>query len=803
MLELKALTKEYRSKSGNSIEALKNVTLELPEKGLIFIVGKSGCGKTTLLNMIGAVDTPTSGTLSIYGRETDLNNPTLADAYRSKYIGFVFQEYNLLENDTVTENIRLAGVLSHEILDVSSALEDVGLAEYADRYANELSGGQKQRVAVARALAKNSAVILADEPTGNLDSATGKEIFELLKKVSEKRLVVVVTHDREAANKYGERVIELSDGEIVSDSAPYTGQAMTEAKEEIAVKRLPSREIVKRGVKNLAYQKGRSIAALILLFLSMTVLLWSQLFARFDSSYVLADTYQKSGAEHIILIQTRKGILPPTSNNRRLRLAEKTVDEIGARKIFSSNLGAVVFVGQKSEVTDMGYEFYDGAVELIEDNDCYVTDLNLHYLLELEEIAENYSQYIGVQIPNGNCAGLKIAGVVKTDFLNYYEYVYVQLPNPHIEPYYYLALKEDLTELEKEKAEACSYATMFISKKGAVKYEKRFLVNEYQDATHEEEDLQVNHPLEFEITHNSSVKDLQYFFIYDEAVENCVTANGTETYQPKGREVVFSADLYRKYFEPDYVNNTRPEYIGETFTMSLREQGESEALVVLDDMILAGVYYEPIFYDAEGNNDRPGIYMSKDETTDFYACGFGFGEKGALLKTEPSVNYRTLFRKLRKDGVLPLSGFSIKVYEQEPIFLQFAIIFALLAAVLLVITILMIINVISYSILNQKREIGILRAMGIQAGDVVKIYLIKILILALITLVLATALIFGAVAVTNQLMCDITLEGILWLRYDVWTFLFSLIACIGIPVLAALIPLRKIIKMKPVDAIKG
>lgn len=465
MLELKALTKEYRSKSGNSIAALKNVTLELPEKGLIFIVGKSGCGKTTLLNMIGAIDTPTSGTLSIYGRETNLNNPALADAYRSKYIGFVFQEYNLLENDTVTENIRLAGVLSHETLDVSSALEDVGLAEYADRYANELSGGQKQRVAVARALAKNSAVILADEPTGNLDSATGKEIFELLKKVSEKRLVVVVTHDREAANKYGERVIELSDGEIVSDSAPYAGQALAEAKEEKAVKRLPSREIVKRGVKNLAYQKGRSIAALILLFLSMTVLLWSQLFARFDSSYVLADTYQKSGAEHIILIQTRKGILPPIGNSRCLRLAEKTVEKIGARKIFGSNLGAVVFVGQKSEVTDMGYEFYDGAVELLEDDDFYVTDLKLHYLLELEEIIENYSQYIGVQIPNGNCAGLKIAGVVKTDFLNYYEYVYVQLPNPHIEPYYYLALKEDLTELEKEKAEACSYATMFISKK--------------------------------------------------------------------------------------------------------------------------------------------------------------------------------------------------------------------------------------------------------------------------------------------------------------------------------------------------
>lgn len=267
--------------------------------------------------------------------------------------------------------------------------------------------------------------------------------------------------------------------------------------------------------------------------------------------------------------------------------------------------------------------------------------------------------------------------------------------------------------------------------------------------------------------------------------------------------MVFSADLYRKYFEPDYVTNTRPEYIGKTFTMSLREQGESETLVVLDDMILAGVYYEPIFYDAEGNNERPGIYMSKDETTDFYAYGLGMGEIGAIFNAAPSENYGKLFKALRKDGILVFSPYSVKIYEQESVFVQFSIIFALIAAVLLVITILMIINVISYSILNQKREIGILRAMGIQAGDVVKIYLIKILILALITLVLATALIFGAVAVTNQLMCDITLEGILWLRYDVWTFLFSLIACIGIPVLAALIPLRKIIKMKPVDAIKG
>ena len=210
MLELKALTKEYRSKSGNSIAALKNVTLELPEKGLIFIVGKSGCGKTTLLNMIGAIDTPTSGTLSIYGRETNLNNPALADAYRSKYIGFVFQEYNLLENDTVTENIRLAGVLSHETLDVSSALEDVGLAEYADRYANELSGGQKQRLAVATALLSEKPVLIFDEPTSGLDYARMVEVSEVIRSLAQHgRIVLVVTHDQEFMQKACDRVLRL------------------------------------------------------------------------------------------------------------------------------------------------------------------------------------------------------------------------------------------------------------------------------------------------------------------------------------------------------------------------------------------------------------------------------------------------------------------------------------------------------------------------------------------------------------------------------------------------------------------
>lgn len=230
-VSIEKLEKIYKVKGGADVRALKGISFNLPDTGMVFVLGKSGCGKSTLLNILGGLDGFDGGDVIIDGRSAKGRGAKESDRYRNEYVGFVFQENNLLEKESVKSNVGLALDLQRlkETADkVDAALESVGLKDYADRKCNRLSGGQKQRVAIARAIIKSPKLLLCDEPTGALDSETGEEIFALLKKISRDRLVVVVSHDREAAEVYGDRVIELKDGEIISDSAPQGMAAETD-----------------------------------------------------------------------------------------------------------------------------------------------------------------------------------------------------------------------------------------------------------------------------------------------------------------------------------------------------------------------------------------------------------------------------------------------------------------------------------------------------------------------------------------------------------------------------------------------
>ncbi len=221
MLEIRDLTKVYTTK-GVSVRALDGVSLRFPEKGMVFLLGKSGSGKSTLLNLCGGLDTPDSGEIVIKGRSSKDFTQSDFDSYRNTFIGFVFQEYNILNEFSVEDNIALALELQGKSKDrarVQEILRQVDLEQFARRKPNTLSGGQKQRVAIARALVKNPEIIMADEPTGALDSKTGKQVFDTLKKLSGSKLVIVVSHDREFAEVYGDRIIELKDGKVISDVA--------------------------------------------------------------------------------------------------------------------------------------------------------------------------------------------------------------------------------------------------------------------------------------------------------------------------------------------------------------------------------------------------------------------------------------------------------------------------------------------------------------------------------------------------------------------------------------------------------
>lgn len=220
MLEIRNLTKTYKPKKGVPVVALDNISLKFPDSGMIFLLGKSGSGKSTLLNLLGGLDIYDSGEIIIKGKSSKNFKQQDFDSYRNTYVGFIFQEYNVLDEFTVGANIALALELQGKKATdekINSILKEVDLEGFGQRKPNELSGGQKQRVAIARALVKNPKIIMADEPTGALDSNTGRQIFDTLKKLSADKLVIVVSHDRDFAENYADRIIELADGKVISD----------------------------------------------------------------------------------------------------------------------------------------------------------------------------------------------------------------------------------------------------------------------------------------------------------------------------------------------------------------------------------------------------------------------------------------------------------------------------------------------------------------------------------------------------------------------------------------------------------
>lgn len=219
MLELKDIKKFYHTKAG-TVNALDGVSLTFPSSGLIFILGKSGSGKTTLLNVIGGLDGIDEGEICIQDKKFSAFSANEYDSYRNTVVGFIFQEYNLLSEYTVEYNIKIAMELQGVPTDeerVDSLLKEFEIENLRNRKPSELSGGQRQRVAIARALVKSPHIIMADEPTGALDSVTGAQVFDTLKRLSRDKLVIVVSHDNEFAERYADRIIRLVDGKIVED----------------------------------------------------------------------------------------------------------------------------------------------------------------------------------------------------------------------------------------------------------------------------------------------------------------------------------------------------------------------------------------------------------------------------------------------------------------------------------------------------------------------------------------------------------------------------------------------------------
>lgn len=363
MLTLKNIKKTYKSKKGTSSAALKGINVQFPDNGLVFILGKSGSGKSTLLNIIGGLDAADSGEIIIKGKSSKDFSGQDYDSYRNTYLGFIFQEYNVLDGFSVYDNVALSLRLQGKKAEketVGKLLQQVGLNGFEKRKPNELSGGQKQRVAIARALVKEPEIIFADEPTGNLDSATSTQIFNLLKKLSKEKLVVIVSHDRDSAERYADRIIELADGLIISDITKHTdsqnefeiesgvisipksralnnseveqlnktiekkkgkvkiqhstansfsntGEVKTQKTEgfKLIKSKLPNRFAAAIGASNFKTKKFRLVVTIFLTVVALALFGLSQIFSSYNVAYASAQSFNKNGVSNIVLKQGR------------------------------------------------------------------------------------------------------------------------------------------------------------------------------------------------------------------------------------------------------------------------------------------------------------------------------------------------------------------------------------------------------------------------------------------------------------------------------------------------------------------
>lgn len=267
MLQLKNITKNYLS-GDNEVQALKGIDIEFRENEFVSILGQSGCGKTTLLNIIGGLDRYTSGDLIINGKSTKEFKDKDWDTYRNHSVGFVFQSYNLIPHQTVLANVELALTISgvgkaERKKKAIEALQKVGLGDQLNKKPNQMSGGQMQRVAIARALVNDPDILLADEPTGALDSKTSVQVMEILKEISKDRLIIMVTHNPELAKKYSSRIVKLLDGKIIDDSNPYKSseedvKKARNKKDKSGKASMKFTTAVRLSLNNLMIKKGRT-----------------------------------------------------------------------------------------------------------------------------------------------------------------------------------------------------------------------------------------------------------------------------------------------------------------------------------------------------------------------------------------------------------------------------------------------------------------------------------------------------------------------------------------------------------------
>ena len=892
MLQIRNIRKTY-STGKIRVEALKGISLDFPEKGLVFIVGKSGSGKSTLLNIIGGLDKMTSGEIVIDGKSTSDFSSSDFDAFRNYYIGFIFQDFNLIDEINVYDNIALALKIQakgHDNNTIEDSLKMVGLEGLGYRKPNELSGGQRQRVTIARALVKDPHIILADEPTGALDSKTGEALIQTLRSLSKDKLVIVVTHDEEMALNYGDEIIEIKDGmilnhivsinnqkdnnkeEILSNLVKYNSDSEILDEKEINSKLKkgetnyicintsketvslaysdafpylyeskenynrykendePLKEMVKsndKRIKNkakikiyecikMAFQnfKRKKLRFLFLILLSISSL----------SLFSLGWLLSSANVPNIVANKTHELNLP-------LSYLYSNVDDFyySSRKIINEDerLGLVNKYNQEfaySTYINLEYgkpfETYDyygfsldrfnGIIEcddytklnfVVEgdsspvDNEILITDYAANELLRsgyigkiddklqviyLENLNEILNTSIGIKNVFGEYDYFKIVGIIDTDYEQYQNLISKNETFAFFDEEYnnFTILKNRL------------YTKIFASSKFIE--ENSSLV-----ASKNEGDIIINYSYKNENDYEYTSNIYYYFTVHDkdmplkslnELPSEYDVVYGNIPSKLNKNEIIITYDQIEYLIEDNSnINEFMSSFNIKNMTFNnYSSYGYLENIITEDLSVVAVIDCDNVVSSFYASEELIDDFISKISLPSYSEVVFSLPSsleaKGHLLKKLYDEGYEI------GEGV-ELDSFTIELVEEVgPVLIYISIFIGIFAF-------LIIYNFISNSVKIRRKEVGVLRSMGARNSDVIKIFGTEIIIMSIIIYGFSLYNVIDSLSAINSLFNNLV-------SISIFKGIIIYVVCILFLSIASFLPLYKLLKKNPIDAIR-
>ncbi len=832
MLELSHVSKTYKTSKGIKTNALQDVSLKFPQKGMVFILGKSGSGKSTLLNVIGGLDQADEGEIILHGKSSKTFTKADYDAYRNTYIGFIFQEFYLIEEYTIEKNIALSLQLQQKEpseQEIEQILKSVGLSGYGNRYPNELSGGQKQRVAIARSLIKRPQILLADEPTGALDSTTGKEIFDTLKELSQEKLVIVVSHDEDSAERYADHIIRFADGRVIENTNPEVAE---DTSSFVPIKsHLPFKDSFHLGITCLRHKKLRMIFTILLTSFALLTLALSDSVGCFNS---VDAQYKAMNDQGEYLVGVRRQAVDEdgyTYFSWQDNLSEIHKDQ--ATKLMNEINGNVAKVYDSQSYTinlnHMGiyateptaFESACTRFRLAEMNSfddlhmedvigsfpkntnevaisSYLADLILTYGIANEEGETkrftSYEEIIDQASLHLVNREVRVVAIIKQDFDDYHALKDMTLSQLSSEDY---TLYRRFSSIVNQNSEQLFVKDGFVK---SLNLEKEEILQNQSGLLQFNSDegivgsIGLTYPKgETSYYDGKQMRTLTELkkneVLWDVATLSSFFDGGMGIYD---ENFYLKSDAQKEEMIKDLANRI----IGKQVTLLYNDLPISYHALIDQEVIVKGVIL-PEDYD---NLQNAVSYASRELVEPLITDPFYIGE---LLMYKEGAQLRQTLKQfpsdeefsahtIASDDVNSVQGFA---QFATKVFLVASIAFFAFAGALMM-------NFIVVSIAYRKKEIGILRSIGARSKDVMKIFVWEALILALISYVITVIALYILAHFVNVFAMDSVGMLISPVIVTIRQPLLLIIIVMAIAFIASFIPILRIARQRPIDAIK-